>query len=447
MRKRVWLPMLAFVVCVVFSCSERLLLITSADTSADSSAKQVMIDTLTSAEVEALVLRDVPNEVFYKDIFLDAGIGLTSRTHLHAADSIGWSLEGVSFSRSNASPEEKALQTGIISGTPEDMNGRLLYPDGQPRYRVLFVCGGDSRGHASSLDSIGRAHMRTFVRNGGSYVGACAGAFLAASGYDSHVDYPNYLALWPAAMQHTGLTGVYTGMYVAEDSPLLAYADFGGDGYIEGIRHNKGGYPQSLPEGTTILATYDYPGKKSVHRQPSAWSYKKDKQTGRVVMEGSHPEEARSGERRAFTEALIRYAADGVGTVSVKGILQKNRPFEMDGANRLGDLQCHHFAVYVPPGARHVHFTVESSAACDLKLRLCREHYAFPSRATQVSKGSGASQELHFEVLEAGIWYVSVQCLTTVTAIATDYGQTYVGRLDVLNGVPYAVTVTWDSYE
>lgn len=397
-------------------------------------------------DVAALVRRDVPNEVYYKDIFLDAGIGLTARTSLFAADSLGLSLEGVSLARTNPRPDEQALQTAILSGTPDDENGRLLYPDGAPRYRVLFVCGGSSRTHAGSLDSAARAHMRQFVQQGGSYVGDCAGAFLAAKGYDSHADYPGYLALWPGVVQHTGLDNVYTGMLVEKNSPLLAYADFGGDGYINSIRHNKGGYPQSCPDGTEILARYDYPGKSSVHRQPSAWAYKPDRQTGRVVLEGSHPEEVRSGERLAFTEALIRYAADGVGTVSVKGILENGKPRTMDGSEKVGDLQCHHFATWIPAEAQNVCFTVESPVECDLKLRLCRDTYAFPARASHASDGKGPSQQLTLDRLEPGLWYVSVQCLTTVTVVSTEYGQEYTGRTDVLNGVPYTITVSWENH-
>ena len=407
--------------------------------------KTVQTQEEVAVNIDSLVKWESPNEVFYKDIFLDAGIGLTPRTFLYAADSLDLSLEGICFSRSDARPEEYERQAAVLAGTPEDLNGRLLYPDGQPRYRILFVCGGSSRTHAASLDSASRAHIRSFVQAGGSYVGTCAGAFLAASGYDSHPDYSDYLGLWPGTVQHTGLSGVYTGMYVEKASPLLAYADFGGDGYIEGVRHNKGGYPQSLPEGTEILARYDYPGKAAVHRQPSAWAYKADGRTGRLVLEGSHPEEVQKGERRAFTEAMILYAADGVGTVALKGILENGIPREMGGSSRLGDLQCHHFAVYVPAGAKNVNFSVESRANCDLCLRLCRDAYAFPSSAIQASGGKGARQRLGFASLETGVWYVSVQCLTTVTVVPTDYGQDYAGRIDVLNGVPYTITVSWEQ--
>ena len=400
-----------------------------------------------------LLRTDVPEEAFYKDIFLDAGIGLTSRTSLYAADSLGLSLEGISFSNKADKPEEFDLQRDILSGTAEDRNGRLLYPDGQPRYRLLFVNGGNSRTHGQSLDSLSRANMRLFVQAGGSYVGTCAGAFLASTGYDSTLDYPYYLGIWPAPMWHTTLKHVYTGMYIDDGSPLLEYADYGGDGYVAGIRHNGGGFPREYPEGTEVLAVYDYPGLDWVHKKPSVWAYKADAASGRVVLEGSHPEEVPDGEQLALTEALIGYAFDGQGTASIKAFLHNAEALTMDRDSwegepekaKLGDRQCHHFAVYVPADARHIRFSVESPAACSLQLRLCRETFAFPSKARYASGDDGARQYLAFDTLEEGIWYVSVQCLTTVTTVPTSYGQDYVGRTDVLNGVPYTISVSWES--
>ena len=402
---------------------------------------------------DTLVLREVPNEAFYKDIFLDAGIGLTPRTSLHAADSLGLSLEGVSLARSNPSAKEKVLQQRILAGDSLDWNGRLLYPDGQPRYRVLFVNGGSSKTHGRSLGDDGLQRIRTFVENGGSYVGTCAGAFLAACGYDEYPDVSFYLALWPGVFYHTGLNNVYTGMRITADSPLLAYEDFGGDRYINSIRHNLGCYSKEVPEGTEILASFDYPAKKEIHKQPSAWAYKRDSRTGRLVLESSHPEEASKGERLDFTKAMICYALDGLGTVSIKGLLANGEPRVMDmdsrdgdpDHTRIGDRQCHHFAVRVPEGASDIRLAVESPVDCDLQLRLRCAGYAFPTKEDFASEGIGAKQTLSFDTLEAGVWYVSVQCLTTVTVVQTDYGQEYTGRTDVLNGFPYTITVSWNE--
>ena len=292
---------------------------------------------------------------------------------------MGLSLEGISFSRVSPTDDEVRLQTEIIAGCETDLNGRLLYPDGQPRYRLLFVNGGSSRTHGKSLSKEGLDRICEFVENGGAYVGACAGAFLASNGYDRHYDYPYYLSVWPGMMLHSGLTGVHTGMFIENDSPLLAYYDFGRDHYVDSIRHNLGGYPIDLPDGTEVLARYDYPDKSDVHLQPSIWSYKSREQSGRIVQGGSHPEENSSGERRDLMAAMMQYAMDGRGPVVLKGFLKNGEQRDMVKRTEdkdpdytvIGDLQTHHFAVYIPSGANNVVFETKSDFDCDLALMLC----------------------------------------------------------------------------
>lgn len=394
----------------------------------------------------------VPQKAFYKDIFLDAGIGLTSRKSLHAARYLGLSLEGISFPRSEAEETDYLLQNTIIEGDIDDSNGRLLYPDGQPRYRLLFVNGGDSRAHGKSLSEKALQNMRQFINNGGSYVGTCAGAFFASNGYDSHTDYPYYLAAWPSIVNHTGVSGSSTGMFIEHDSPLLHYYDFGGDHYVSDIRHNKGGYPSFLPEGTEVLARYDYPEKEDVHMQPSIWAYKSSSSTGRVVLEGSHPEEVSDGERRDLTASMVLYALDGIGKTSIKGFLQNGKIRVMDKNSedsnplfaKIGDLQCHHFAVNIPEDAHDITVSLNSDKDCNLLLMMCHDTYAYPENADYISSGEGANQQLFFSTLDAGIWFVSVQCKTTVKTTSTEYGQSYIDQKDILNGIPYKILVTWD---
>ena len=394
----------------------------------------------------------VQNRSFYKDVFLDAGIALTSRKTLAAAQYLGLSLEGVSLPYSSNSATHKALQTAIISGDSMDLNGRLLYPDGQPRFRLLFINGGDSSPHGKSLGEKGLETMRTFVDNGGSYVGTCAGAFLASNGYDGYSDHPYYLSVWPGMMNHTGLDKTYTGMFIEKESPLLRYFDFGGDHYVDSVRHNSGGYPVEFPLRTEVLARYDYPKAGRVHRKPSIWAYKESLCTGRVVMEGSHPEEVPDGERRDLTSAMILYALDGVGVVSLKGFLKNGVERVMDKTTednepantRIGDLQTHHFAAYVPSDAKNILVEVNSNSMCDIALMMNKGTYAFSDVAEFHSSGLGAKQELFFPFLQEGLWFIAVQCLTTVTVKETEYGQEYIGNTDVLNGIPYRISISWE---
>ncbi len=399
-----------------------------------------------------LVKENVPNRSYYKDVFLDAGVGLTSRKSLAATKFLGLSLEGISFSRAGGNSEERALQNSIVSGSLEDVNGRLLYPDGQPRYKVLFVNGGSSRTHGQSIDEKGLENMRLFVENGGSYVGTCAGAFFASNGYDGKANYPYYLSIWPGMMEHTGLQGVYSGMFIEKNSPLLRYYGFGGDHYVDSVRHNLGGYPVDLPAGTEVLARFDYPTKSNVHMAPAIWAYKKNQATGRIVQTGSHPEEVSSGERRDLTAAMVRYALDGRAPVSLKGYLRNGDVRIMDkmtsdndpALTRIGDLQTHHFAAYIPSDARNISVDVSSSSNSNLALMMSQDSFAFSDTAEYLASEPGAKQRLVFPTIREGLWYIAVQCLTTVSVEDTEYGQSYIGNLSVLNGVPYTISINWN---
>ncbi len=393
----------------------------------------------------------VLSQSFYKDIFLDAGIELNSRTTLPAADYLGFSLESMSFPLHDYSSKDKAFQTAIISGDSKDLNGRLLYPDGQPRYRLLYVNGGNSTSHGQSLGANGRENMRIFVKNGGCYLGICAGAFLASNGYDGKADYPNYLSIWSGMMQHTGLKDIRFGVFIEKESPLLRYYDFGGDSYVDSVYHSSGGYPAELPLRTEVLARYDYPKKGSVHRKPSIWAYKESSQSGRIVMSGSHPESYTSGERRDLTAAMILYAMDGQGVTSFKGFLKNGEERIMDkktsddnpAFTRIGDLQTHHFATYIPASARNIRVELNSTGDCDFALMMNQKSETSDEVCYQ-SSISGSRQHLFFPSIREGIWFISVQCLTTVTVSETDYALEYVGKTEVLNGIPYRISISWE---
>ena len=383
------------------------------------------------AGYSGLKMRDA-NRAFYKDLFLDAGLDLTDRKTLPAADYLGLSVEGVS----NSSETFKEWERGVLGGNAEDTNGRLLYPDGQPRYRVLFVVGGKARNHGKSIGDTALSRMRTFNARGGSYVGTCAGGIFASTGFADEDVCPYYLHLWPALLKYTGLSATSTGMFVEEDSPLLAYYDYGGDRYLSEVRHNGGAYPVTFPAGTEILARYDREDVPAVHRQPSVWAYKADDRRGRVVMEGSHPEEYQKGENRDLTAAMIRYALDGQGTTELKAVLKKGKTYTAPVG--IGDLQCHHFAFWLPEAAEQVSLSVNGQA--DWSLYLAKDGFAYPGEALMDSQ----SGHLETGSLEAGLWYVSVQCRTTVTVTETEIGQDYSGRTDVLNGIPYTISIDWE---
>lgn len=402
------------------------------------------------ADKVVMVCRNVPNRSFYKDIFLDAGYGLTNRTNLPAATYLGLSMDYLSVSQAS----DTILQNCVLGGEPVDNNGRLLYPDGQPRYKVLFVVGGNSRTHGGSLRCQTRERMRSFYYNGGSYVGTCAGAAFASNGYNNNDNYPYYLHLWPYSHVSPGVLNSSVGMRIMPNSPLLNYYNYGGDNLVASIRHNKGNYVDKWPAGAEILAWNDSTSDSLLQNKPAIWSYKYNNNSGRLVVTGSHPESYTSGERRDLMAAMIQYAIDGRGRAIIKGILRNGEAREMNKSaednnpyyTKIGDLQYHHYVVYIPKGAGNITFSVMGNSQCDMQLMLSNRTVPYIDNANYLASMPGSNQSLQFSSLEPGLWYVSVRCNTTVDAIDEEWGQVYSGRTDVLNGVPYSILVSWDVF-
>lgn len=405
---------------------------------------------------------------FYKDVFMDSGIALTSRRELPAAPFLGLTMEMFVSSVNRSKPATKLdslIQTKVMVGAEYDTNGILLYPDGAPRYRMIYMNGGSASKHGDSLFEEGRSHIADFVAGGGSYLGTCAGAYLASAAFYSpdglkHEDI--YLGLWPSYVCHTNLRKSYTAMSVPKKSPLLRYFDFGKDGVVAEVYHNGGCYPtdcqvKPFPKGMEILSHYIFNNtdKVCIDGEISAWAYKEDKHKGRVVLCGSHPEGVEEGERREYMAAMMLYAIEGNGTPQAKGTLKAGEVREMNkrtedkapAYTRIGDKQYHHFVVDVPKGCKRVVVTLagyEGENNFDLALFGKRGELAFSDNATYATTASGCDKELVIEKPKAGKWYVSVHCLTTVTTNDYFYGTEYSGRLDVLNGVPYKIGVKFE---
>ncbi len=440
---------------------------------------------LAFAAVVALLMQDSASAQYYKDLFMDGGINITSRKDLPAARYLGISWEAYySADTKNLSMKDTVEQTEKMVTSPVDYNGCLLYPDGAPRFRVLYENGGKAGKHGQSLTETGRKHIRDFVAAGGSYIGTCAGAFvssIADTKYSSKLGKcisadndrvrEEYFAIYPAKTLSTcKLTKdhwkrtVTTGMKVEPGCPLLKYYDFGGDMYIDSVRHNGGCFittdPMHFAPGTEILLRYDF-DKDDVRKKEgifpisghiSTWAYKADEKSGRIVDCGSHPEGVTSGERLQLFASFILYAMDGNGTPSVKGELEKGLVREMDkktedadpAFTRIGDRQYHHFIVNIPEGAKDITVTLKSdSKDVDLNLMMKKGDFAFRNVSTYNDVTLGGSKKLKFDTIEAGTWYIAVECATTVTEVPTDYGVKYIGNLEVLNGIPYSIKVDW----
>ena len=412
------------------------------------------------------------NDGYYKDIFMDSGIRLNSLTDLPVSRYLGLSIE--SFVSATHSPDlltlrDTLLQREIMIGTEDDLNGVLLYPDGAPRFRVLYMNGGKAAGHGKSLGVQGRQRLKDFIENGGSYVGTCAGAYIASMGSavrDKEFQ-PNktYLNIWPGTVRGTLLFKNHTSMTMEPNNPLLKYYDFGKDMKVDSIRHNGGcfayfGEGSIIPEGTEILMRYDYDtvavnSKAQIHGEVSTWAYKANDKSGRVVMTGSHPEAVVSGERLQFMAAMVQYAMEGNGQPTVKGELKPNEIRQMTKGTAdndpaytaVGDRQYHHFTLTVPKGVKKARITlkgIEGKDNFDLSLLAKKGDFAFHSTAHLQDVSLGCNKTLAIENPQAGQWYVAVRCETTVETRNGKYGTEYIGRRDVLNGVPYTLCVTFE---
>ena len=414
-----------------------------------------------------------PSQGYYKDLFMDSGIYLTSRTELHAAEALGLSMEKfVSASHKAADSTritqvDTVLQTMLLGGYPLDENGVLLYPDGSPRFRMIYVNGGKAANHGRSLGDAARKNLQTFVRNGGSYVGTCAGAYLACkytyvAKKDSlalRTENYRYLALWPGCTRSCQLENSWTDVTIDKDSPLLGYYDFGGDRQVDSVRHNGGNFADTehvWPEGTEILARYETSGREGLSLDltglPVIWALKESEASGRVVSCGSHPEDIKSGERLDLMCAMLRYAMDGNGSPVLKAVLEPGHERIMDkrtsdndpAYTRIGDRQYHHFAFDVPKGCERAVVSLKSLKGWrnfDMSLYVSNDGFAFSDCAQWSSEGEGIDRQIVLDSPKAGRYHIGVCCETTVDSQETAYGTQYSGRADVLNGVPYGISV------
>lgn len=403
---------------------------------------------------------------FYKDVFMDGGISLTSRFFLPSTRFLGLTMDYyASAPTPKLSQSDTLLQTNIFCGNEEDTNGWLLYPDGAPRFRVIYVNGGKAAAHARSLTERGRELLCEYIKNGGSYVGTCAGAYMATGGSirnDAVTNSDLYLKLWSGYAHGTRLRKSSTGMSLEKKSPLLRYFDFGGDRLIKGVRHNGGCYAYEakdfpLPKGTEPLAYYVFNDteKVKIDGKISTWAYKANDASGRVVLCGSHPEGVGDGERLEYMSAMLLYAMDGNPKPTVKGELAHGEVREMNKRTedndplytRVGDKQYHHFVLNVPRGCKRAVVSLdgyENAKRFDLTLCAKRGYFAFHNNTLHKVVSRGCKKQLVLHQPKAGKWYVSVLCETTVTALVGKDGTRYSGRTAVLNGVPYKISVKYE---
>ena len=409
---------------------------------------------------------------YYKDLFVDGGIHLTSRNDLPAARFLNLTEESFICSpqestNSRYNYTDSLMQSQVFGGSPVDENGILLYPDGAPRFRMIYTNGGRAGSHGTVVGQTGKKHVNEYIRNGGSYLGTCAGAYIAGRAFISALGSPldkeeKYYGIWPGLGTSTSLVQSSTKVSIEKNSPLLKYSDFGNDLMVDSVRHNGGGYAvmDSLcPEGTEVLARYYTLGrklKKDIHGKPVIWAYKENSETGRVVMCGSHPEGVETGERLDLMAAMMKYAMEGNGTPRLKAELENGKERKMHcfthdnnpAYTAIGDKQYHHYKITVPKGTGKLTITLKplpGYTQYDIFLFAMPKTFAYAAEAAYKNTALGCSKKLVIDNPKAGDMFISVFCNTTVGTTETAYGTQYTGRLDVLNGVPYSITATIEN--
>ncbi|CAM2005870.1 hypothetical protein [Acanthopleuribacter pedis] len=416
-------------------------------------------------------------EGFYKDALLNGGPGVKATPARHF-EMMGLTAEDLSTVECD---EHFDFFQHAFSGDATDLNGRLLYPDGSPRFRIMTVGGaagetfydddcsrpihdndswmyGASRlaGHIDNtnrrnpLGQTGKEVFQTFLHNGGSYSGFCAGAALVSRTLLHFYDAPNN-------PMPDGSWNWHVGTVLRDYFPSIPNPIRGGPGTVGG-----GTLPTTTAHhlGIDILASGLYLNPDP-HAAPLtanlAWAYDLPQDgAGRLVVSGAHPEQRNNASGNDLTAAIYSHAIAGNGPVRIKQVpLQNGTTRVMDRETsdhdpeytKIGDKQIHHFRFQVTnSNQRHLLLHLLGEPGYDFNLYLNKNEPAFGSTAQYRQTANGSDKTITPANLSVGTWYVGVELETTVDAVLDHQLRiVYQGALEVLNGIGYNLTATWDS--
>ncbi|MBQ0025246.1 MAG: fimbrillin family protein [Bacteroidales bacterium] len=421
----------------------------------------------------------VPNDAYFRDIIMDAGYMLDDGV----SDGYTKSLPRVfkefypdswdAFILDSKVPGDTVMQKKFFSGSTEDLNGRLLYPDGSPRFKALFIIGGDAQNsdnaeaHVRTLGEEACGYIRSFLEKGGSVVtSGGAGSVLAGTIFNGVEG--EFLGLYNVnSLPNNSISSI--NVNVAGDSPLTAYmSDFSNP---ISVKNKYGVYldESKLPDGLEVLARYSS-SKSAYSLAPAVWAYKNSETSGRIVACGGRPEagnDSTKGPYKLF-RAELEYAIEGRGLAEVKDVIHNGETrlmnlHEGDPSHcAIGDLQCHHFVVKLDKKASTFKLALKWEGDSDLELYFKKGSFAFPgaspdySCSAKVKDGSASSVELAVNDVPAGLWFVTVRCATCPDVVqkttsgptAYDWSKYYAyqgtaAQMAALNGIPYSISALW----
>ncbi len=381
-------------------------------------------------------------EGFYKDVFQDQGTQISGGDLDIDCEYIDYSMEHLNTS------DNTTKQTAIMVKNPDDDNGYLLYPDGEPRFAIIFYHGG-YMDHAKDLEEEGREIIRTHYYNGGSQFGSCAGSYMLSSSQD------HYFKIWPGRMNGENVSNTSVDKIINEGSPFIGYMGYKAGDEIEGVYHNNGSSIDTteMYEGTQICAMHT---SSDLDGYGAIWTWKDNDTTGQVLGHTGHPEGSSNEERIKYICASMLLITDGLGVPDIKHQLENGKTIVMDKVwadndplfTKIGDKQYHHFTIDLENPAKNVKITLDGEDDYDFHLFAAQDTFAFNYAAQHLDSSSGADKELTIEMVESGTLYIGVKLATTVTSNQEKFNRDlfieYSGELEVLNGIEYSITATWD---
>jgi hypothetical protein len=350
--------------------------------------------------------------------------------------------------------EDKGTKIGAtyydeISGNAADLNGRLLYPDGTPRYLLLTMPGGITTTFANQLPDLALVRILAYLESGGGWNGSCAGHdflsrgtylagrnWLADGGRYTGRGYPAYFPYpvqyhseysWPTArINSNGLGSAHfmvTGMttmakaYYNESSKIWKLEPAGQDANVEYTTE----YVEPFDGGRTILPAL------TNHWGGYAYISTNSPIAGRQCGNYWHPEA--NANSYTWLYRCLNYAALRHEQIPMplKTALTNGATVTSTGATEaVGDYQYHYYPLHLPATYATLRITLSNlSENCDLYA----EAGSFPvsTYCLLSSTNSGTAAE----------------SITVTNPAATNWVVAVRGNHTNLNGATYTVHATW----
>lgn len=199
--------------------------------------------------------------------------------------------------------------TSITQVSPEEIqNGALT------NFHAVIFAGGSAGKQAAALGETGRDAVRAFVSHGGGYIGICAGAYLATSGFSWSLKIINARTVSPKWMRGVGdvkMELVASGEKILGDRDGQFDVHYANGPIVEPAEENTLPPYEALAFFRTELAKNGSPEGVMVD-SPAIFSGQFEQ--GRVVCISPHPEQTKGLED--FVPRAINWAASKEATAS-----------------------------------------------------------------------------------------------------------------------------------